>query len=100
MAERPDGSHFEMVANRLLAGAVVPFLGAGVNLCGRPDSVAWERGRYLPSGSELATYLATDIGLTYPYPDASDLLRVSQYVDVSLGSGPLYEALHDVFDAD
>ena len=100
MTQAPDHEHFQMVANRLLAGAVVPFLGAGVNLCGRPDATTWERGRYLPSGGELAAHLATGIGLTYPYPDTSDLLRVSQYVDVSLGNGPLYEALHNVFDAD
>ncbi len=100
MADQPDANHFEMVAHRLLAGAVVPFLGAGVNLCGRPDAATWEYGRYLPSGSELATHLATGVGLTYPYSDHSDLLRVSQYVDVSLGLGYLYEALHDVFDAD
>ena len=100
MAERPDSAHFHMIANRLLVGAVVPFLGAGVNLCGRPETAQWERGRYLPSGGELASYLASDIGVSYPYSDVSDLLRVSQYVDVSLGNGPLYEALHDVFDAD
>lgn len=100
MANQPDAAHFEMVANRLLDGGVVPFLGAGVNLCGRPETAHWERGRYLPSGSELASHLATGIGLRYPYGDSSDLLRVSQYVDVSLGNGPLYEALHAVFDAD
>jgi hypothetical protein len=100
MAQAPDAEHFEMLTNRLLVGAVVPFLGAGVNLCGRPKATPWQQGRYLPSGKELASYLATGIGLNYPYPDASDLLRVSQYVDVSLGNGPLYEALHRVFDDD
>jgi hypothetical protein len=88
-----------MLAKRMLAGAVVPFLGAGINVCGRPSSVsAWKHGCYLPSGPELAGYLANEVD--YPYPDRSDLLRVSQYMDVELGSGPLYEALHYVFDAD
>lgn len=100
MAERPDTAHFHMVANRLLAGAVVPFLGAGVNLCGRPEEVHWERGRYLPSGRELAEYLPGAVGVDYPYTDGSDLLRVSQFVDVNLGSGALYDALHEVFNAD
>ena len=36
----------------------------------------------------------------YPYEDSTNLLRVSQYVDVMLGDGPLYQELHDVFDAD
>lgn len=100
MAEKPDSSHFRMVANRLLIGSVVPFLGAGVNLCGRPVAADWQQDHYLPSGGELAEYLPDAVGVDYPYDDPSDLLRVSQYVDVSLGSGVLYDALHTVFDAD
>jgi hypothetical protein len=100
MAEAPDTAHCRMVANRLLAGAVVPFLGAGVNLCGRPDPVDWQHEHYLPSGGELAQYLPRAAGVEYPYTDGSDLLRVSQYVDVSVGPGALYDALHLVFDDD
>jgi hypothetical protein len=98
MPESPDEAHYRMIAQRILAGAVVLFLGAGVNLCGRPDSASFELGHYLPSGSELAAYLAGHVG--YPYADRTDLLRVSQFVDVMLGKGPLYEELHGVFDAD
>jgi SIR2-like domain len=98
MVRSPDEAHYRRIANRILDGAVVPFLGAGVNLCGRPDKASWQRGRYLPSGAELASYLAK--GNEYPYDDRDDLLRVSQYVDVMLGLRPLYEELHDVFDAD
>jgi hypothetical protein len=99
MAQSPDETHYEMIADRILDGAVVPFLGAGVNLCGRPDSESWQVGRYLPSGSELAAYLASKVS-GFPGKDRTDLLRVSQYVDVILGKGPLYELLHTVFDAD
>lgn len=98
LPQSPDTAHYRMLAKRLLAGAVVPFLGAGVNLCGRPAAATWQRGSYLPSGAELAGHLAREVD--YPYADTSDLLRVSQFVDVEWGSGPLYEALHDVFDAD
>lgn len=98
MVQLPDDEHYRMVANRLIAGAVVPFLGAGVSLCGRPEQAPWEKGRYLPSGIELAAHLAREVD--YPPGDPLDLLRVSQYVDVKLGNGPLYEALHAVFDAD
>jgi hypothetical protein len=97
MVQLPDDGHYRMVANRLLAGAVVPFLGAGVSLCGRPDEASWEPGVYLPSGTELAQHLAKEVD--YPPGDPIDLLRVSQYVDVILGNGPLYESLHAVFDA-
>lgn len=99
MPDKPDDEHYRVVAKRIMAGAVVPFLGAGVNLCGRPETKSpWRPGAYLPNGSELAHYLAD--GLGYPYRDPGDLLRVSQYVDVSLGSGALYETLHSAFDAD
>src|SRR5215213_1672333 len=80
MVQSPDDGHYRLIAHRILDGAVVPFLGAGVNLCGRPDGVSWLRGRYLPSGEELAAYLAGEND--YPYRDRTDLLRVSQYVDV------------------
>lgn len=98
MVQSPNEAHYRLVANRILDGAVVPFLGAGVNLCGRPTAVPWARGQYLPSGAELSKYLAQRV--EYPYDDTDNLLRVSQYVEVMLGAGPLYQVLHYVFDAD
>jgi hypothetical protein len=97
-AQSPNEAHYKTVAQRILAGAVVPFLGAGVNLCGRPDAESWQIGRYPPSNSELAIRLATNI--RYPFEDRTNLLEVSQYAEVMLGMGPLYEELHSVFDAD
>lgn len=96
----PDdlGHVYDLVARRLLRGKVVPVLGAGVNLCERPPDVAWLRGRYLPSGSELAAELAKYVG--YPVVEGHDLAQVSQYVAALEGEGSLYEELHDVFDAD
>ena len=67
-------------------------------LCGRPKDAAWQHGSYLPSGAELASHLATRF--SYPEGELLDLLRVSQYVEVTLGSGPLYDTLHQLFDAD
>ena len=98
MAQPPD-EHYAMIADRILAGAVVPFLGAGVNLCGRSESDAFEFGRQLlPSGHELAAYLAKRGH--YTGTDRTDLLRVSQYVAIMMGLRPLYDWLHAVFDAD
>ncbi len=99
MVQSPDDAHYRMIARRILDGAVVPFLGAGVNQCGRPESGISARGRYLPSGTQLAEQLADYFGL----PDTQDrtnLLRVSEYIDVMLGSAPLYKQLHAVFDDD
>src|SRR5262249_16644096 len=78
---------------------VVPFLGGGVKLCGRPPRIKWKHGQdqYLPSGGELSTYLVKEFD--YPAKDRRNLLRVSQYIEVTTGSGPLYEKLHALFDA-
>jgi len=96
----PDSldAHYKMVIKAITDGRVVPFFGAGVNLCGRPAEMDWQCGQYLPSGGELARYLAEEYG--YPSSEVQDLVRVSQYVAVMIGSGPLYEELHSLFDAD
>jgi hypothetical protein len=52
----------------------------------------------LPSGGELAAFLAEDFG--YPPNETQDLARVSQYVAVMTGTGPLYEELRSLFNAD
>jgi SIR2-like domain len=99
MQQTPDDDHYWLVASEILDGTVVPFLGAGANLCGRPPQAAWERGRYLPSGAELAEALAGR--WRYPEPEQSrDLLRVSQYVDAVVGARRLYQYLRALFDAD
>jgi SIR2-like protein len=97
-----DDRHYSRVAELLANGEVIAFLGAGANLCDRPDEEPWAQGRFPPSGGELARTLAD----RSHYPDAEDpdlaldLLRVSQYVEAVLGAGQLYRYLHDVFDAD
>jgi hypothetical protein len=36
----PDlDAHYNMIVKAIADGRVVPFLGAGVNLCGRPDEI-------------------------------------------------------------
>jgi len=98
----PLDAHYKRVVDEILAGRVVPFLGAGASLCGRPslggESDWVPGGAHLPSGNELATYLASRFD--YPDADAQDLVRVSQFAAVMSGSGPLYEELRVVFDAD
>jgi SIR2-like domain len=95
---RPTASHYGVVADLLADGVVIPFLGAGANLCDRPSETPWEQGRFPPSGGELAAVLAKRSH--YPEPDDQDLLRISQYVHAMLGETRLYEFLHSVFDAD
>ena len=95
---RADERHLSLVTELLANGEVVPFLGAGANLCDRPDAATWEPGRYLPTGGELARALAERS--RYPDSDDVDLLRISQYVDATLGEKQLYRYLHAVFAAD
>jgi hypothetical protein len=93
-----DGSvnrHYQIVARRLATGSVIPFVGAGANLVERPAGVDWRAGSYLPSGAELAEYLAEPYG----YPERRrDLLRVSQWVDLVSSPKALVDELHRVFN--
>src|SRR4051794_34841745 len=87
--------HCRLVQARLGEGKVIPFLGAGANLCGRPPDADWQDG-YLPSGRELADYLASEF--QYPDDEPLDLVRVSQYVGLATGGeAALFEKLHALF---
>jgi hypothetical protein len=89
--------HCRRVARAFVNGEVVPFLGAGANLCGRSGS--WKSpGASLPSGRELAHYLAREFD--YPLPDRDNLIRVTQYQATMEGPGPLYKRLREVFLGD
>jgi len=92
--------HYRLVAHEILAGRVVPFLGAGANLCGRPEEVTWRPGQFdwLPSGTELSVYLAQMFN--YRGKNDEDLVRVSQYVSLTVGALRLYEELRSLFDGD
>jgi SIR2-like domain len=93
--EKADDDHYASIVEKLAGGRMIPFLGAGANLCDRGDE-PWERGRsFLPSGSELAGHLA--VRGRYPEPGDTNLLRVSQYVDAARGEDELYLYLHEVF---
>jgi hypothetical protein len=82
----------------MLDGKVVPFLGAGANMTARKEGQRFEVGVRLPSGSELAEMLLADVA---EYEDGEPVLtRVAQHIDLNLGTGPLYERLHELFDRD
>jgi DNA-binding SARP family transcriptional activator len=75
----PAQDHFEDVARTILEGRVVPVLGAEVG--------------------DLTLRLAQRFG--YPTDSRQATLpSVAQYVAVMKGSGPLYDELHDLLDAD
>ncbi len=91
--------HCHTVLDAARDGEIVFFLGAGVNLCGRPPDVRWEpRGKYLPTGRELADYLADTFRL--PSDNRPDLARVAQYVSIERGPAKLSKELHELFDVE
>src|SRR5207244_1880891 len=98
-----DDDHVRRVVRKMLGGIVVPLLGAGVNVSGRPPGSHYNGpdDPYLPDGAELAEYLA----YAFDHPELvdekekKDLLYVAQFVDVMEGSGELYQRLHDIFSA-
>jgi hypothetical protein len=92
--------HFKPLVQGIIDGRVTPFLGAGVNLCGRPAEFKWTTGQaaYLPNGVELAEHLTVTLG--GPGSGTGDLVRVAQFAALIAGEGALYDELHKVFNAD
>jgi DNA-binding SARP family transcriptional activator len=70
--------HYEEVVRALLRGRLVLLLGADL----------------VPIAAHLADRFA------YPAENARELARVSQFVAITKGSGPLYDELHDLLDAE
>ncbi|MBV9944304.1 MAG: SIR2 family protein [Solirubrobacterales bacterium] len=89
-------SHCRIVRRELREGKIIPFLGAGANLCGRPEGVDWLKDSYLPDGVELAKYL-NDLYFD-PTGSSPELIRVSQYIDSLVGGDALYRALRRAFN--
>jgi len=75
-SEAPE-EHFDEVTRLLLAGRLVPVLGADV--------------------AQLAAELAARFD--FPFAEGADLTRVAQYVALTKGSGPLYDELRAMLDA-
>jgi DNA-binding SARP family transcriptional activator len=70
--------HYEEVTEALVAGRVVPVLGVDIKQL----------------SERLAEYFQ------YPREDNPELTRISQYIAVMKGSGPLYDELHALLEAD
>jgi hypothetical protein len=101
--------HLKDVADAVVDGKLVPFLGAGLNLCDRPPGTVFSpnQSEFLPNGAELARFFAD----TFRYPELSacsvrpcgftppppDLSKVTQYGVTRRGPGDLYSRLTDIF---
>jgi len=112
--------HYQIIIKKITDGSLVFFLGAGVNLCDRLPGQAFEPGKFLPSGKELAAHLAKEFSfplkcshcgktlsvlkvkcahckMGFTAAEIPDLLRVSEYVSLKYGLVDLYRALHRLF---
>jgi hypothetical protein len=92
------------IADLLMKGEVVPFLGAGVNFGSRPaPNAKWSEkdSNFLPSGVELSRFLA-DMS-NFPAEneeEITDLAKVSSYFVETSARRRLRERLHNIFDRD
>lgn len=94
-----EDDDYQAMIDAIKNGELIPFLGAGVNLCDRTAGERWcPDSQFLPSGEELSRALALEFG--YPWSDSNDLLRVAQYVSLMHTLKKLYESLRAIFDKD
>jgi hypothetical protein len=91
-------SHLTTVITSLEWGSVVPFLGAGANLCNRLENDKFDPPRNLPSSVELAAYLAQKF--KHPSSNVEDLIRLTERIELDVGQALLYERLRELFNAD
>jgi hypothetical protein len=97
MADPPYG----IICNRLKMGRVIPFLGAGASFVERPPGAKWDAAEplFLPSGGELANFLAEEAEFPSPDPgERSDLAKVSSYYADIAGRRTLRERLREVLN--
>ncbi len=90
--------HCRSVLHTLLEGRVVPVLGTAANVTAFPAAAAPTLGDLRRRRSTSPPTSQGRFG--YPPADLVELPRVSQYVAVTHGDGPLWDELHDVLDAD
>ncbi|SRR6266487_2566192 len=96
-----DEPPFGIIARLLLKGQVIPLLGAGANAGSRPAGADWDAkaAQFLPRGSELATFLATQSGFpSTDKHDLGDLAKVASYFVETSGRRTLREYLCDIFN--
>lgn len=87
----------------IVTGKIIPFLGAGAPLFDRnPKKNPWfkkNQGKeiisYLPTGNELADYLASRMQL--PTGERGELTKMAQYFEAVQGPDPLRTRLRDIF---
>jgi hypothetical protein len=100
-AKLPDEARLycQMIAGEIAAGRVVPIVGAGANLVGRPEEFTWESDETIhpPVTYELMKALATSF---HSYRGNLSTLEPLDAVSLMVGNMPAYEKLHEFLDRD
>jgi len=98
---QPEAGHFGEVAGDLLAGYVVPFLGAGANLCGQNPEVSFRQSGRAPLGWEVADILLSKLppekAAMLSASARGDLIKASQFFVMSSDEARLFGELHRLF---
>jgi DNA-binding SARP family transcriptional activator len=89
-ASAPLAGHFRELLDAFVAGRLVVVLGAGTNDDKQPG-----RDGIPPAADDVAAYLGQQFDC-----QPARLAQISQYVAVTRGSGPLYDELHSLYDAE
>jgi hypothetical protein len=96
----PPEPPYGIIWRGLREGKVIPFLGAGASLSGRPPQTEGDEksGALLPTGRELAGWLADDCSFpSNQESDRADLAKVASYYQESGDRLSLINFLHEVF---
>src|SRR5262249_33273796 len=91
---------YSTILSALKQGRVVPFLGAGASIVGRPKGAPWtENAEFPPRGAELSCLLAREAkfdAMSSEQRDREDLLKVAAYFEHQSGREELRLRLHQV----
>ena len=89
---------YGIIADLLKQGMVVPFLGAGASLVGREGKWNGKEPTFLPSGQELADYLADKSEFPLEEHDVGNLAKIASYYAESAGRSRLRSCLRGVLN--
>jgi hypothetical protein len=87
---------FDAIIKSIKNRGLVFFLGAGANLCDRGENEKWIIGENLPSGAELAHYLAPLFD--FPKDEPRILSMVAQFAVATKNELHLDQELRSIFD--
>ena len=95
--------HYDEVVDAIKTGVVVPFVGFGANLHQRTiQETRWTPGvaTRMPSGQEVAVYLARKFGYPDQIEHGMDFARLCQYINETEGSVTLTNELRRLYNLD